>query len=74
MPCDGFKLAGTHTVMTDKNGASSLTVDATLTWKKYTIDPPNKKLSPIFRDFGEDMEIGWNFVADKGAFNMEQVS
>ena len=20
------------------------------------------------------MEIGWNFVADKGAFNMEQVS
>jgi len=73
-PCDGFKLAGTHTVMTDKEGVSSLTVDAVLSWGKTVIDPPVRGKSPIFRDFNTDMEIGWDFVADSGAFNMERVS
>ena len=41
-PCEAFRLAGTHTIMTDKEGVSSLTVDAVLTWKKAVIDPPVK--------------------------------
>jgi len=73
-PCDSFTLSGTHTVMTDKSGVSSLTVDATLGWEKTVIDPPDKKQKPIFRDFGKDMEFGWNFLVEGGSFNMEQVS
>jgi len=77
MPCDGFELSGTHTVMTDKDGVSSLTVDAILSWTKTESPPVDKKKkgpkppAPIFRDFGKDMEIGWNFDATVGAFNME---
>ena len=72
MPCDGFVLSGTHSLITDKNGVSSLTIDAILNWTKTESDPKDKKApKPIFRDFRKDMEIGWNFEATNGAFSME---
>jgi len=68
--CSGFTLAGTSTVMTNMQGVNSMTIDAVLQWPTEPIGN-----APV-RNFGKDMEIGWNIeIKDpQNEYNSEQVS